>query len=191
MQLRVDDVHCRRFGWLGSIATRERCFTVTPAWRRLRRRVREQADRRLIRLGHACVALRLTATTSRASTRLPSPRRHARLGPIGGAPKLAARMNDDDLPEPPRDGFEAQEPHRDGGRRVSRAREALRRAHCRGRHRLDVAAGTCFGLLGPNGAGKTTTLRMIYGVTHPSAEPCGSSGSTSRARRAACARDSA
>jgi lipooligosaccharide transport system ATP-binding protein len=34
---------------------------------------------------------------------------------------------------------------------------------------LDVPAGTCFGLLGPNGAGKTTTLRMIYGVTRPSA----------------------
>ncbi len=34
---------------------------------------------------------------------------------------------------------------------------------------LDVAAGECFGLLGPNGAGKTTTLRMLYGVTRPSA----------------------
>ena len=34
---------------------------------------------------------------------------------------------------------------------------------------LDVPAGICFGLLGPNGAGKTTTLRMIYGVTRPSA----------------------
>jgi len=34
---------------------------------------------------------------------------------------------------------------------------------------LEVHAGTCFGLLGPNGAGKTTTLRMIYGVTAPSA----------------------
>jgi lipooligosaccharide transport system ATP-binding protein len=34
---------------------------------------------------------------------------------------------------------------------------------------LDVPAGLCFGLLGPNGAGKTTTLRMIYGVTRPSA----------------------
>jgi lipooligosaccharide transport system ATP-binding protein len=34
---------------------------------------------------------------------------------------------------------------------------------------LDVAAGECFGLLGPNGAGKTTTLRMLYGVTRPTA----------------------
>jgi lipooligosaccharide transport system ATP-binding protein len=34
---------------------------------------------------------------------------------------------------------------------------------------LAVPAGLCFGLLGPNGAGKTTTLRMIYGVTRPSA----------------------
>ena len=34
---------------------------------------------------------------------------------------------------------------------------------------LDVPSGICFGLLGPNGAGKTTTLRMVYGVTRPSA----------------------
>jgi len=34
---------------------------------------------------------------------------------------------------------------------------------------LDVPRGTCFGLLGPNGAGKTTTLRMLYGVTRPTA----------------------
>jgi len=32
-----------------------------------------------------------------------------------------------------------------------------------------VACAVCFGLLGPNGAGKTTTLRMIYGVTRPTA----------------------
>jgi lipooligosaccharide transport system ATP-binding protein len=34
---------------------------------------------------------------------------------------------------------------------------------------LAVEKGQCFGLLGPNGAGKTTALRMIYGVTPPSA----------------------
>jgi len=34
---------------------------------------------------------------------------------------------------------------------------------------LDVAPGVCFGLLGPNGAGKTTTLRMVYGVSRPTA----------------------
>lgn len=34
---------------------------------------------------------------------------------------------------------------------------------------LDVPKGSCFGLLGPNGAGKTTTLRMVYGVTKPTA----------------------
>ncbi len=34
---------------------------------------------------------------------------------------------------------------------------------------LSVPPGICFGLLGPNGAGKTTTLRMVYGVTRPSA----------------------
>lgn len=34
---------------------------------------------------------------------------------------------------------------------------------------LDVPAGICLGLLGPNGAGKTTTMRMIMGLTKPSA----------------------
>jgi lipooligosaccharide transport system ATP-binding protein len=34
---------------------------------------------------------------------------------------------------------------------------------------LTVPRGVCYGLLGPNGAGKTTTLRMVYGVTRPSA----------------------
>jgi lipooligosaccharide transport system ATP-binding protein len=34
---------------------------------------------------------------------------------------------------------------------------------------LAVEPGECFGLLGPNGAGKTTTLRMLLGLTHPSA----------------------
>jgi len=34
---------------------------------------------------------------------------------------------------------------------------------------LDVVAGRCLGLLGPNGAGKTTTMRMIMGLTTPSA----------------------
>ena len=34
---------------------------------------------------------------------------------------------------------------------------------------LEVSKGQCFGLLGPNGAGKTTALKMIYGVTPPTA----------------------
>ncbi|HMR32242.1 MAG TPA: ATP-binding cassette domain-containing protein [Geminicoccaceae bacterium] len=34
---------------------------------------------------------------------------------------------------------------------------------------LDVSSGICLGLLGPNGAGKTTTMRMIMGLTRPSA----------------------
>ncbi len=34
---------------------------------------------------------------------------------------------------------------------------------------LAIEPGECFGLLGPNGAGKTTTLRMLLGLTHPSA----------------------
>lgn len=34
---------------------------------------------------------------------------------------------------------------------------------------LEISRGECFGLLGPNGAGKTTTLRMLMGLTPPSA----------------------
>ncbi|HEY3375790.1 MAG TPA: ABC transporter ATP-binding protein [Candidatus Aquicultor sp.] len=32
-----------------------------------------------------------------------------------------------------------------------------------------VKHGECFGLLGPNGAGKTTTIRMLYGMSPPTA----------------------
>jgi lipooligosaccharide transport system ATP-binding protein len=34
---------------------------------------------------------------------------------------------------------------------------------------LEVVPGRCLGLLGPNGAGKTTTMRMIMGLTTPTA----------------------
>ena len=34
---------------------------------------------------------------------------------------------------------------------------------------LEIGAGRCIGLLGPNGAGKTTTMRMLLGLTTPSA----------------------
>jgi ABC-2 type transport system ATP-binding protein len=34
---------------------------------------------------------------------------------------------------------------------------------------LQVAAGEAVGLLGPNGAGKTTTVKILVGLTHPSA----------------------
>jgi lipooligosaccharide transport system ATP-binding protein len=34
---------------------------------------------------------------------------------------------------------------------------------------FSVERGECFGILGPNGAGKTTTLRMLIGLTPPSA----------------------
>ncbi len=34
---------------------------------------------------------------------------------------------------------------------------------------LSVAAGEVFGLLGPNGAGKTTTVKILLGLTHPTA----------------------
>src|SRR5947208_13019639 len=34
---------------------------------------------------------------------------------------------------------------------------------------LTIEAGTIFGFLGANGAGKTTTIRMLCGLTHPTA----------------------
>ena len=34
---------------------------------------------------------------------------------------------------------------------------------------LNIAKGTVFGFLGPNGAGKTTTLRLLAGLTNPTA----------------------
>lgn len=34
---------------------------------------------------------------------------------------------------------------------------------------LEVAQGEVFGFLGPNGAGKSTTVKMLLGLTHPSA----------------------
>ena len=34
---------------------------------------------------------------------------------------------------------------------------------------LCVESGECFGILGPNGAGKTTTLRMLIGLSPPTA----------------------
>ena len=58
------------------------------------------------------------------------------------------------------------------GESVIRARGVTKRFGARVAVRdldLDVPAGVCFGLLGPNGAGKTTALRMIYGVTRPTA----------------------
>ena len=34
---------------------------------------------------------------------------------------------------------------------------------------LEVPENSIFGFLGPNGAGKTTTIKMLLGLTHPSA----------------------
>src|SRR5215212_7717176 len=34
---------------------------------------------------------------------------------------------------------------------------------------LTIGPGTIFGFLGANGAGKTTTIRMLCGLTHPTA----------------------
>ena len=34
---------------------------------------------------------------------------------------------------------------------------------------LNVDSGQIFGLLGPNGAGKTTFVKVLLGITHPTA----------------------
>jgi ABC-2 type transport system ATP-binding protein len=49
---------------------------------------------------------------------------------------------------------------------------------------LRVPRGVAFGFLGPNGAGKTTLIRMLLGLTHPSAGEMGLLGYPLPAKRA-------
>src|SRR5262249_30791339 len=80
----------------------------------------------------------------------------------------SARDTAPEAPRPPR----LVRPMPPAGESVIRARGVTKRFGARVAVRdldLDVPPGVCFGLLGPNGAGKTTALRMIYGVTRPTA----------------------
>jgi lipooligosaccharide transport system ATP-binding protein len=53
--------------------------------------------------------------------------------------------------------------------RATRLEKRFGAVHAVGGIDLAVPRGICLGLLGPNGAGKTTTMRMIMGLTRPTA----------------------
>ena len=57
----------------------------------------------------------------------------------------------------------------EGLRKVYRSRFGTRRVNALDRVDLSVRAGEVFGLLGPNGAGKTTTVKILLGLTRPTA----------------------
>jgi ABC-2 type transport system ATP-binding protein len=57
----------------------------------------------------------------------------------------------------------------EGLRKVYRSRFGTRRVNALDRVDLSVGAGEVFGLLGPNGAGKTTTVKILLGLTRPTA----------------------
>jgi ABC-2 type transport system ATP-binding protein len=57
----------------------------------------------------------------------------------------------------------------EGLRKVYRSRFGTRRVDALDRVDLSVGAGEVFGLLGPNGAGKTTTVKILLGLTRPTA----------------------
>ncbi len=88
--------------------------------------------------------------------------------PNGGAPAASSAPASAPVPDRP---VRAPVPH--GGRAAIRV-EALTKRYPGGVLALDgltleVPAGSVFGLLGPNGAGKTTCLRLLAGLTRPSA----------------------
>jgi ABC-2 type transport system ATP-binding protein len=56
-----------------------------------------------------------------------------------------------------------------GLRKVYRTRFGSRRIEALAGIDLDVRPGEIFGLLGPNGAGKTTTVKILLGLTRPTA----------------------
>ena len=57
----------------------------------------------------------------------------------------------------------------EGLRKVYKSRFGTRRVSALDGIDLAVGPGEVFGLLGPNGAGKTTTVKILLGLTHPTA----------------------
>jgi ABC-2 type transport system ATP-binding protein len=57
----------------------------------------------------------------------------------------------------------------EGLRKVYKSRFGTRRVAALDGIDLAVGPGEVFGLLGPNGAGKTTTVKILLGLTHPTA----------------------
>ncbi len=85
-------------------------------------------------------------------------------------------MNPDALVRRPRALGSADEPGRPGPAapgRGPRPRQALRELTAVADVDLTVNVGDVYGYLGPNGAGKTTSLRMMLGLTRPTAGTVG------------------
>ena len=143
---------------------------ASPAMRSPTRRTPRAAS---MRFSSACAA---ATTTERAAPTMLDPaalRRHV---------SPALEWTAQGIPPPARrqasDGSQAATAHDPCTGDLGRAwRSPMARSRPCAASTSRSPAGSCLGLLGPNGAGKTTTMRMIMGLTTPSA------GAAHRVRR--------